>query len=254
MMNFGLIVSIYDEIDETTETIKTFKENQFPIIVIQSDPNNPKKIINSNSVNYYELFSDFAGSKDQYVQERIDTKGSTTPTKALTRNFSKAFSVAKNFDVDWWITICGDVVINNFNGIEKIIQKMIIENKSLGITKAVGQVFFDKDDNLSRIQDPDTTDFMPQFFIINQKLIQKGLFNNILITNPFTTEQCMGDDVNRFCAKNNISFADISYVIADYAYPQFIDGLLYNPDRIIMPRYIDSIVNKFRKLKFSFSK
>ena len=80
-MNFGLIVSIYDEIDETTETIKTFKENQFPIIVIQSDPNNPKKIINSNSVNYYELFSDFAGSKDQYVQERIDTKGSTTPLK-----------------------------------------------------------------------------------------------------------------------------------------------------------------------------
>ena len=55
-MNFGLIISVYDEIDETIETIKTFKENQFPIIVIQSDPNNPKKTINPNSVNYYKLF------------------------------------------------------------------------------------------------------------------------------------------------------------------------------------------------------
>jgi len=248
-MKIGVIISVYNEFENTLKNIRIINDNSFPIIVIQSDPNDSNKIINSNLVSYYKLFHDITGSENLFTSD-----SERTISHPMSRNFSHAFTITKSFDVDWWITICGDVVINNFNGIEKIIQKMIIENKSLGITKAVGQVFFDKDDNLLRIQDPDTTDFMPQFFIINQKLIQKGLFNNILITNPFTTEQCMGDDVNRFCAKNNISFADISYVIADYAYPQFIDGLLYNPDRIIMPRYIDSIVNKFRKLKFSFSK
>lgn len=253
-MNLGLIVSTYDEVDTTTKTINTFKQKNFPVIVIQSDPKNPKKIIDGNSVDYYELLPDFAGSKDQYIQERMITKGLTTPTKALTRNFNKAFSIAKTFDVDWWLTICGDVVINNFNGIEKILQKMIKDNKSVGITKAVGQIFHDENDEPARIQYNDTTDFMPQFFIVNQKFIQNGLFNNISITNPFTTEQCMGDEIKRYCVKNNTSFHNICYIIADYAYPQFVEGLQYNPDKVRMPRYIDAVVNKFRKYKLKFLK
>jgi len=253
MMNLGLIVSIYDEIDETTKSILTFKQKNFPVIVIQSDPKNPQKIIDSNSVDHYELLPDFAGSKDQYIQERT-INGSTTPTKALTRNFNKAFSIAKTFDVDWWVTICGDVVISNFNGIEKILQKMIKDNKSVGITRAVGQIFRDENDELMRIQDNNATDFMPQFFIVNHKFIQNGLFNNISITNPFTTEQCMGDEVKRYCIKNNTSFRNLCHIIADYAYPQFVEGLQYNSDRITMPRYIDVIVNKFRRFKLKFLK
>ena len=95
---------------------------------------------------------------------------------------------------------------------------------------------------------------MPQFFIVNQKFVQKGLFNNISITNPFATEQCMGDEIKRYCAKNNTTFHNICYIIADYAYPQFVDGLLYNPDKVRMPRYIDAVVNKFRKYKIKFLK
>ena len=75
-----------------------------------------------------------------------------------------------------------------------------------------------------------------------------------MITNPFTTEQCMGDEVKRYCVKNNMSFHDLCYIIADYAYPQFIEGLQYNSDRITMPHHIDTIVNRLRRFKLKILK
>ena len=80
-------------------------------------------------------------------------------------------------------------------------------------------------------------------------LIKKGLFSNFKITNRFTTEQCLGDEVNRFCSQQNSNFNDVVFVISDYAYPQYISGLKYNPDRVNMPKYIDGFVNFMRKIK-----
>ena len=95
---------------------------------------------------------------------------------------------------------------------------------------------------------------MPQFFIADSSFISKGFLHNIEISNPFCTEQCLGDEVNRYCLKNNTDFEKICYVISNYAYPQFISGLQYNPDRISMPRYIDGFVNRMRKFRTKYSK
>ncbi len=253
-MKIGFIISAYDEIVILNATVNSIKKNNFPIIVIQSDPNNAAKMLDPNKVDFYQKLSDLAGSKEEYLKERDDTniKQATTPVKAVTRNFSFGFLASHKFDVDWWITILADVSISNINGITKLIEKMIKQNKSIGVTRAVGQVFVDQNNKLTRIQNMDTTDFMPQFFIVNSSLIKKGLFSNFQITNPFTTEQCLGDEVNRFCLEQKTDFKTLIYVISDYAYPQNISGLKYNSDRINMPKYVDKLVNRLRRIKIKY--
>tara|TARA_B110000438_G_scaffold226398_1_gene220589 strand:- start:262 stop:1017 length:756 start_codon:yes stop_codon:yes gene_type:complete len=250
-VKIGFIISMYDEIDIVTNTINTLKTNNLPIIVIQSDPQQSKKLLDSHLVNFYEKLPDLAGSKEEYLKER-DVGSPLTATKAIIRNLKAGFTVTSNYDVDWWITILGDVYISNMSDIEKIIKKIISKNKSMGIIRAVGQVFLDNTNQFTRIQKNDTTDFMPQFFITHSSLIKKGLFSKFELTNPYTTEQCIGDEVNSFCVENKINFKDLVYIISDYAYPQFISGLEYNPDRIIMPRYIDGLVNLLRRFKMRF--
>ena len=252
-MKIGFVISMYDEIDTVNSTINNIKKNNSPIIVIQSDPNQSEKLVEQNQVDFYQKLPDLAGSKEDYLKERA-AKIFTTGTRALTRNYSAGFTVAKDFDVDWWIAINGDVSISHLNGIKKIIRTMIRGKKSIGITRAVGQVFWESNHEFTRIQKDDTTDFMPQFFIIKSDLIEKGLFSKIEITNLYTSEQCFGDEVKRYCTEYNTKFENITFIISDYAYPQFISGLQYNPDRISMPRYIDGFVNFSRKIKTRFSK
>lgn len=255
-MMIGFMISMYDEIEIVKNTIITLKQNNCPIIVIQSDPQQPDKLLESNQVDHYEKLSDLAGSKEEYLQERDDNnmKAATTPVKAITRNFKVGFEKTKNFDVDWWVVILGDVLISNIEGIREIITQMNSEKKLIGITRAVGQVFKDNNDELTRIQKNNTTDFMPQFLIVNSSLIRNGLFSKLNITNPYTSEQCLGDEVNRYCLENNTSFKNLVHIVSNYAYPQFISGLQYNSDRINMPRYVDGFVNMIRRIKINFSK
>ena len=247
-MKIGFVISMYDEINTVKNTINNIKKNNSPIIVIQSDPNQSEKLVEQNQVDFYQKLPDFAGSKEDYLEERA-TKIFTTGSRALTRNYSVGFTAAKDFDVDWWVAINGDVSISHLNGIKKIIRKMVQEKKTIGITRAVGQVFIESNQEFTRIQKDDTTDFMPQFFIVKSNLVEKGLFSKIEITNLYTSEQCFGDEVKRYCTENNTNFENITFIISDYAYPQFISGLQYNPDRLSMPRYIDGFVNFLRRAK-----
>jgi hypothetical protein len=250
-MNIGFLISVYDEIEIVNQTVATLNENNCSTIIIQSDPNDPSKLFESSLVDIYKKLSDVAGSKEQYVNERenFEIEGSSTPVKAITRNLKVGFSYSQSFHVDWWVVILGDVLISNLIGIKKIILKMTAEKKSIGITKAVGQTFMDNNNNPTRIQYLDTTDFMPQFFLVKSDLIKNGLFSNFKITNPFATEQCLGDEVSRYCLENNFTFDETVFVISDYAYPQYVTGLKYNPDRIRLPKYVDGFVNFLRKLK-----
>ena len=76
--------------------------------------------------------------------------------------------------------------------------------------------------------------------------------HDIQVTNPFAMEECMGDAATKFFNDNNYDFFEQCYIIADYAYPKFIEGLEYNKDRTILPRYVDGIVNAFRRFKTKF--
>ena len=65
------------------------------------------------------------------------------------------------------------------NKLKKIITNMIHDKKSVGISRAVGQVFWEPNQELTRVQKDDTTDFMPQFFIAKSDLIKKKMFSKM---------------------------------------------------------------------------
>ena len=145
--------------------------------------------------------------------------------------------------------ILGDVLLENIKGITKTIEKMDYQNKTIGITRAVGQTFLDKDAKFTRIQKENTTDFMPQFFIVKSELVKNKFFHEIPITNPHTPEQCFGDAILDYCKNNSIEFFDVVYSICDYPFPKFIEGLKYNPDKAKLPKYADGAINALRRFK-----
>ncbi len=66
------------------------------------------------------------------------------------------------------------------------------QNKSLGITREIGLTFTNKFGKPGKIEKSDTHNFVPTFFIVNAKLVKKGIFQKIEIINPFAMEECMG--------------------------------------------------------------
>lgn len=253
-MKIGFIISMYDEIKKVNQTIEVVKKDNCPVIIIQSDPKNENELLDKKTVEHYELLEDLAENKEHYNEERkyIMKKGTTIPSYALSRNFSHGFSAAEKFDVDWWIAILGDVEISNLTGIKKIIEKISQKNKLIGVTRAVGQIWPDNDFKLTRVQKKDTTDFMPQFFVVSAKLIEKKIFHDIKVTNKYASEQCLGDEVVQYSKNNSTDFESIVYSICDYAYPQFIEGLKYNPVQARLPRYVDGVINAVRRIRIKF--
>jgi len=127
------------------------------------------------------------------------------------------------------------------------------QKKSLGITREVGLTFANKFGKSGKVEKSYTHNFVPTFFIISAKLVKKGIFQDIEVVNPFAMEECMGVAATKFFKENNYDFFEQCHIIADYAYPKFIEGLKYNKDRTILPRYIDGTVNAFRRFKTKFS-
>ena len=240
-MNLGLIVSMYDETEKVTKTIKNTKNDFYKIIVIQSNPGDKKKLIDSSLIDRYELLPDLALSIENYQNERKQGGLSTIPARALSRNCSKGFPITNSFDVDWWIFIMGDVLLNNLSGIKKIITKMEKQDKFLGITRPLGQTLYDSHGKLKHFVTKDTKTFTPTFFIVKSSLIQKGLFTDIEITNPFTSEQCFGDELKKFLLKNKIDFYNSTFFISDNAYPHNISGLKYNYPKPKTPKFLQTL-------------
>lgn len=249
-MKIGIIISMYDEIDVVRETITNLRNKDTKIVVIQSDPGKEEMILDSSSCDYYEKMSDISGGIEKYqevIKEKKEGKGEMIGPIALTRNFSKGFTTIKNYDVEYTVAITGDTKITSLEGILKIIEKMQKNNKIIGATRTIGYTQYDENGEYTRFQHRQITDIMPQFFIINNEAIKKGFFCDIKRTNKYTTEQCLGDEIVRYCKQNNLRFFDIFYRISDYAYPRFVKGVHYNPEQFSrMPVVIEKIINWIR--------
>jgi len=248
-MKIGFVISMYDEINIVNETIKRLHENKCVIIVIQSDPGDKKKIVDSEICDFYEMMSDISNGnyREKIEQEHKEKKPEFVGPKALTRNFSKGFSIIKNFDVDYVVAITGDTKITSLDGILKIIKKMENSNKMVGGTRNVGYDMWGEDGELNRFQDKKSTQIMPQFFITSIFAVKNGLFCEINRTNKYNTEQCLGDEILRYCKENNLKFLDYFYRICDFAYPRFLEGIEYNPEQLSkIPQIFEIIINKIR--------
>ncbi len=250
-MKFGIVISMYDEIEEVIETINSIKGKNCKIVTIQSDPGDKKKRLEKSLSDEYIMLPDLAGSRKEY-QEMVEKfkKGAPLPIApfAVTRNFSKGFSMIKKFDVDYVIGIEGDTRLKNFKGVQKIIEKMKTSKKIVAFTRTLGYTLHDEKGKLTRYQDRFSTDIMPQFFIVDINAVKQGLCCDMKVTNPHTSEVCLGDEIRRYCDERKLDFFSISHIISDYAYPRNIEGLEYNPEQISkIPQSLEGLVTNIRK-------
>ncbi len=249
-MKIGFIISMYDEIDIVKKTIQNLRKFDSKIIVIQSDPGNEKMLLDKSLCDKYEKMSDLAGSREEYakiIEEKKAGKGEMIGPIALTRNFNRGHSLIQDFDVDFVVAITGDMKITNLIGISKIIKKMEKDGKIVGGTRSIGYVMYDEVGEFTQFQHRNITNVMPQFFLSTIDAVRNGLFCNTKRTNKYTTEQCFGDEINRFCIENDLKFFKIFYRICDYGYPRFIDGLHYNPEQISkIPPPFEGVINWIR--------
>ena len=73
------------------------------------------------------------------------------------------------------------------------------------------------------------------------------MFCEINRTNKYNTEQCLGDEILRYCKEKNIKFLDCFYRICDFAYPRFLEGIEYNPEQLSkIPQIFEIVINKIR--------
>jgi len=249
-MRLGFVISMYDEIDIVKSTLINLKKSNCVTVVIQSDPGEEKKNLDSNLCDKYEMMSDLAGNRQNYekiVEEKKEGKGEMIGPIALTRNFNKGFSLIKDFELDYIIALTGDTEITGMKGILEIIEKMEKANKIVGATRTIGYTMYDEYGKFTQFQHRGIANIMPQFFIANMNSVKNGLFCNTKRTNKFTTEQCFGDEILRYCKENNIRFSDSFYRICDYAYPRFIEGVKYNPEQLSkMSEFFERFINWVR--------
>ena len=249
-MKIGFVISMYDEVDTVKHTLLNLGQFGCSSVVIQSDPGEKELVLDSSLCNKYEMMSDLAGNRQNYekiVEEKKEGKGEMIGPIALTRNFNRGFSMIKKFEIDYVVALTGDTRITSLDGILQIIKKMRKSKKILGATRTIGFTQYDEFGKYTRFQHRGIADIMPQFFIAEINAVRDGLFCNTERTNKFTTEQCFGDEIIRYCKQKNINLFDGFYRICDYAYPRFIEGVQYNPEQLSkMPQFFERFINWIR--------
>jgi hypothetical protein len=106
------------------------------------------------------------------------------------------------------------------------------------VSIAVGQNFHSNDDDPingksgGRFQSENTTDFACCFFILRGDFFKKHLaFTDIKVTNKFTSEQCLGDEMKRILTIQNLDFKNkvgiLNYSTPTVAY-SYDDGISYH--------------------------
>jgi hypothetical protein len=198
-MKLAVIISMHNEIDIVLKSIKNIKLN-FPdseIIVVHSEAelNNPL-LQEIKSQSKYILLSNFKNRFDAWA----------VPAISLSRNFSTAFKelYSMNKEFDCIVVLAGDTLVTDSLNFKRRYEEMIKNNWSIMVSQAIGSKFFSKDqfppfmDGANRLQTTDSTDIMPQFFLINgnnQIIKETKPFSDIEVTNKYASEQCLGDEL-----------------------------------------------------------
>ena len=199
-MKLGLIITMYDEIDIVLQTMENVRK-VFPdsiIIVVHSDAQIENENLNriKEISNKYILLSDLS---KEYHRWQV-------PSRSICRNVSEGCKslYELHIDIDCIVIITGDTLISDALNIKRRRSEMIQNDWIAMVSQAIGSSFHSDDDDPPngirehRIQTQNTTDFMPQYILLNGEIAnQTKVFSDIKITNKWTTEQCLGDEFMR---------------------------------------------------------
>lgn len=222
----AVIISMYDEFETVSATIKTFKSlAQEPYVIL----------VESYSGKSREKIS---GPDEHCVLPDLSstTRRDKLAAHAISRNFSFGFQqiYASGKYPELIICLTGDTLVYSASGISEIVGQMRYGQSSakvLGCSQAIGQNFHARDaDPINgvcggRYQCEGISDFMPQFWIVDgQFAVSTKAFETIPVTNEFTSEQCLGD---AFMTKAPAEFSHCAHVFAKNAY-EFSNGIKYH--------------------------
>lgn len=191
-MNIAFIFSMYDEHDLIKQSISNIKTEfkNAKIYIIQSDDGSSKI---PEDLEYFCKLPNLAAKYDRLIY----------PAMSICRNFSHGFSkvYADTLELDLIIALTGDTLIYDVRNFVKSIVNLMIDDKFLLISKAIGQNFHSQDNtgNIiveARNQTLEILDFACCLFVLNAKFAQEyELFSNIPVVNKYCSEQCLGDSL-----------------------------------------------------------
>jgi len=202
MTTIGIIITMYREHDIVASSIseikRCFSGSRSTIIVVHSDDKTSSNSLGlvRNLADSYELVPDLGKI---YLRKVI-------PAVALCRNYSLGFrrlyETGKSFD--GIVAFCGDTLITDATSFDRRFAEMAQNGHDVMAMQAIGQEFHAADADPEhgccggRYQDEETTDIMPQIIFLRGSFAQaQRVFSVIPITNYFTSEQCLGDELVR---------------------------------------------------------
>jgi len=193
-MKIGIVITMYDEFDVLKESIinaeKSFHEITW--VVVHSD--NEKTDENLEYIKQNTKYIKLPNLKDTVDKFEL-------PSASVVRNYNAGFTelYSHNIDFDFVIGATADTFIINLDEILSVTSYY-----DAYVLQAIGQFFYNKTDNpaqgssATRFQSQDTTDIMPQFFMIKGRVaVEQKLFTSIKNLNKFTSEENLGNELLR---------------------------------------------------------
>ena len=220
MIKAAFCITMYNEanvVQHNIDEIKKYYGDDSFVIVIQSDSG--QKI---DGADIFETLPNLGGTIDPYKLAAY----------SVTRNYNAAFRLLYSHvsNLRYIVALTGDTYISDITGIERLESNLYNSRKLICVSQAIGQNFHASDDCPpdkveGRHQYDGITDFMPQFFLIKGTFAYvPKIFSNIEVTNPYCTEQCLGDELSKHMVT---PFNIGAYIMAKNAY-DYNDGIIYN--------------------------
>jgi len=229
-MRVGVVITMYDESEIVLRTINEIKKHfiDSEIVLVHSDNQEDSETLNTinQHLSEYIKLPDMA---NEIVLENVNP--------ILIRNFNNGFSKLYELqnEYDLVIGLTGDTLISDASSFFRR-QEEMKKNKWIAmVSQAVGQYFHATASDGSRIvegryQSGGTTDFASCIFFLDGKWASEHqAFSNIEMTNIWTNEQCLGDEIIKHLGDSNFhdSVGRLNSKNPTVAY-SYNDGVMYH--------------------------
>ena len=235
-MKIGVVITVYDEHALVLKSIREIKNRlvESYVCVVHSDNNlNTPQLEEIKDVcDSYNLLSNIA------LEDDFDIK--TLASRCITRNFNHGFSVLYDLETsfDCFVAMTADTLITDASSFQRRYEDMKLLNWSAMVSQAVGQNFHAVGEHGEFIQEGrhqtnESKDFACcLFFLEGDFATRHRAFSNTIITNPYTSEQCLGDELQRCLQKDDKYFnpsnvGRLNSLWPDIAY-SYEDGVVYH--------------------------
>lgn len=233
-MKLAVIITMYDEFEIVLNSIKNIKQNfeDAIIVVVQSEC----ELSDDNLEEIKMLSDEFIILPDlSKTVHRFEL-----PSQAICRNISEGFNTLYDLcaDIEIIAVLTGDSLITDSSSLVRRYYDMMKNGWIAMVSQALGQDFHAPNSNPiegrsgGRYQDANTTDFACCFFIVDGQQCQpKRWFSDIKITNKWTSEQCLGDELVKCIGGNAMDFRKKVGILNNeqpYVAYSYNDGLKYH--------------------------